>query len=114
MVLNLSSYFNFQSAGTHNEILFIIFVSPSFYEYCHGLGPSYLESVVRPATKLHITVLVIERKPGYVNLTRGLEYSWGNVGATPRVSHNYIGWECPIKLLICAEKYVKIMQKISF
>ena len=60
----------------------------------------YFESIICPASKLHITVLVIKREPCDVNLTRGLENTRRNVGTAPRISHHHIGREGAIKLLI--------------
>ena len=37
------------------------------------LSATHLEAIVGPAPELHLAVLVIKRKPGDVNLTRGLE-----------------------------------------
>ena len=41
----------------------------------------YLKSIVRPAAKLHLTVLVIEGEPGDVDLAGGLEHAGRDVGA---------------------------------
>ena len=71
---------------------------------------TYLKSIVGPASKLHITILVIEREPSDVNLTCGFEYSWRNISTTSCVCHHYIGWEGSIKLLISAEKLILIFQ----
>ena len=60
----------------------------------------YLKSIICPASKLHITVLVIKREPCDVNLTRGLENTRRNVGTAPSISHHHIGREGAIKLLI--------------
>ena len=65
----------------------------------------YLKSVVRPASKLHITALVIERKPGDVNGTRGLEHARGDVGAQPLAGHNNIGREGGVKRFACTETF---------
>ena len=75
--------------------------------HLEGLAYSttYLKSIVGPASKLHITILVIEREPSDVNLTCGFEYSWRNISTTSCVCHHYIGWKGSIKLLISAEKY---------
>ena len=39
---------------------------------------TYIESVVGPATKLQVAILIIERKPCDVNLTGRFEYSCRN------------------------------------
>ena len=63
---------------------------------------SYLESIISPASKLHITVLIIKWEPGDVYLAGGLEDAWRDVGAAPSVSHHHIGGEGPVKLLVSA------------
>ena len=66
---------------------------------------SYLKSIVGPASKLHITILIIEREPSDVNLTGGFEYSRRNVSTAALVRHNNVGWESSIKLLVSAEMH---------
>ena len=66
----------------------------------------HLESVVRPASKLHLAVLVVEGEPGDVDLTRGLEDAGGYVGAASHICHHNIGRERSVKLLIRAEKKI--------
>ena len=73
-----------------------IWVNIQFFQ----ILPHYLESIICPASKLHITVLVIKREPCDVNLTRGLENTRRNVGTAPSISHHHIGREGAIKLLI--------------
>ena len=65
----------------------------------------YLESIVGPASKLHITILVIEGEPSNVNLTGGFEYSRRNISTAAFVRHNHVGWESSIKLLVSAEMH---------
>lgn len=56
-----------------------------------------------PATKLHITVLIIKRKPCNVYFTRALEYSWRDIqAASIRLDHN-VCLECPVKTFISTE-----------
>ena len=64
----------------------------------------YLESIVGPASKLHITILVIEGEPSNVNLTSGFEYSRRNISTPALVGHHHVGGESSIKLLISAGK----------
>ena len=64
---------------------------------------THLESVIRPAAKLHVAVLVVEGEPSDVDLAGGLEDAGGDVGAAPRVCHDHIGREGAIKLLISTE-----------
>ena len=64
----------------------------------------YLKSIVGPASKLHITILIIEREPSDVNLTGGFEYSRRNVSTAALVRHNNVRWESSIKLLVSAVK----------
>ena len=66
----------------------------------------YLKSIVGPASKLHITILVIEGEPSDVNLTGGFEYSRRNISTPALVSHHHVGGESSIKLLISAKKNV--------
>ena len=40
-----------------------------------------LESVIRPAAKLHVAILVVKGEPSYVDLAGGLEDAGGDVGA---------------------------------
>ena len=63
-----------------------------------------LEPVVGPAPELHLAVLVVERKPGYVNLARGLENSRGNIGTLPVTCDNNIGLVGAVKSFTCTVK----------
>ena len=63
----------------------------------------YLKSIVGPASKLHITILVIEGEPSDINLTGGFEYSRRNISTPSLVGHHDVSWESSIKLLISAE-----------
>ena len=65
---------------------------------------THLESVIRPAAKLHVAVLVVEGEPSDVDLTRGLEDAGRNVVAAALILHHHVCLERPVKLLICAEK----------
>ena len=65
----------------------------------------YLKSIVGPASKLHITILVIEGEPSDINLTGGFEYSRRNISTPSLVGHHDVSWESSIKLLISAEMY---------
>ena len=69
----------------------------------------YLETIIRPTSKLHITILVIEWEPGDINGTGGHEdpwredldlvgvveecycVTWWNVSAEPLVGHHHVG-----------------------
>ena len=42
---------------------------------------THLESVIRPAAKLHVAVLVVKGEPSDVDLAGGLEDARGDVGA---------------------------------
>ena len=57
----------------------------------------HLESVIRPAAKLHVAVLVVEGEPGDVDLARGHEDAWRDVGAEALVGHHHICRVRPIK-----------------
>ena len=64
----------------------------------------YLESIICPASKLHITILVVEGEPSDINLTGGFEYSRRNISTPSLVGHHDVSWESSIKLLISAVK----------
>ena len=51
----------------------------------------YLEPVICPATKLHVTILVVKWEPGDVNGTGGHEDAGRNVGAQTFVSNHHVG-----------------------
>ena len=42
----------------------------------HDQNMSHLKPVIRPTSKLHLAVLVVEGEPGDVNLAGGLERQW--------------------------------------
>ena len=63
---------------------------------------SYLKSIISPASKLHITVLIIKREPGDVYLAGGLEDAGRDVGAAAPVRRHHVGGEGPVKLLVSA------------
>ena len=67
---------------------------------------SYLESIISPASKLHITVLIIKWEPGDVYLAGGLEDAGRDVGAAARVRHHHVGRVGPVKLLVSAAHFV--------
>ena len=71
----------------------------------HSHQPNnYLEPVIGPAPELHVAVLIVEGEPGDVYLASGLEDAGGDVGAAALVRHHHVGRECPVKLLVRAEK----------
>ena len=72
----------------------------------------YLKAVVSPASKFHFTVLIIERKPGYINGTGRHEDARRYISANALTGHNYIGWICCINCLTCT-KNEEIMIPIS-
>ena len=53
---------------------------------------SYIEAVVGPTAKLHLTILVVEGEPGDVDLARGHEDAGGDVGAEPVAGHHHVCW----------------------
>ena len=64
----------------------------------------YLVTIVSPAAKLHVAVLVVEWKPGDVNLASGFEYSGRDVGQQPTVTHHHLDWVGPVKSLVSTAK----------
>ena len=64
---------------------------------------THLEAIVGPASKLHITVLVIKREPRDVDLTRGFENTRRYVGTASCVCHYHVGRKSPVKLFISTE-----------
>ena len=68
---------------------------------------SYLESIIGPASKLHVAVLVIKREPSDVNGTRGHKYARGNVGAETLTRDHHIGGVGGVKCLTGAVKSAK-------
>ena len=69
-----------------------------------------LEAVVSPASKLHVTVLVIEGEPSYVNGARGHEDARGDVGAETLTRDHHIGGVGCVKCLTGAVKSAKYSQ----
>ena len=65
-----------------------------------SLRISYLIAIIRPATELHITVLIVEGKPRDVYLACALEYARRHVQATAVVSDHHVGLVCPVKTLV--------------
>ena len=59
----------------------------------------YLETIIGPASKLHITILVIKWEPGDINGTGRHEDARRNVGAETLVSHHHVGWKGRIESL---------------
>ena len=68
-----------------------------------GCVLGHLEPVVRPAPELHLTVLVVEGKPGDVYLTGGHEDAGRDVCAESFTCHNHICWVGPVECLTCTE-----------
>ena len=50
----------------------------------------HLETVVGPAAKLHLTVLVVEGEPGDVDLARGHEDAGRDVLAVTGTAHHHV------------------------
>ena len=63
----------------------------------HDQNMSHLKPVIRPTSKLHLAVLVVEGEPGDVNLAGGHEDAGRDVGAQPLVRHHHISRVGPIK-----------------
>ena len=69
----------------------------------------HLESVIRPAAKLHVAVLVVKGEPGDVDLAGGLEDARRDVGAHPLAGYNHVCVIRPVKSLISAGKNMASM-----
>ena len=57
----------------------------------------HLKPVIRPASELHLAVLVVEGEPGDVDLAGGHEDAGRDVGAQPLVGNHHISRVGPIK-----------------
>ena len=73
-----------------------------------GKSQFYLESVIGPAPKLHLTALVVEGEPGDVDLAGGLEHAGRDVGAEARARHNHVCGERRVKALAGAVTFWKL------
>lgn len=60
----------------------------------------YLESVIRPTAKFHITFLIVERKPRDVDLARTFEYTRRYENTTTVAVHHDVGRVRAVKTLI--------------
>ena len=58
-----------------------------------------LKTIVGPATKLHLTGLIIKREPGDINGTGGLEHARWYVGTQPLTGHHNVGRICRVECL---------------
>lgn len=65
-------------------------------------GSYYLVTVVGPATKLHITFLVVEREPGDVNFASRLKDTWRDIQAIAIAAYNHVCWISSIKGFVSA------------
>ena len=54
------------------------------------LNCSDLKAIICPATKLHLTVLIIKREPSDVNRAGGFEDARRNVGAQTIIGHHHV------------------------
>ena len=72
-----------------------------------------LEPVIRPASELHLTVLVVEGEPGDVDGAGGEEDAGGDVRAEPVRGDHHICWVGSVKSLAGAEK-ATTLQKVWF
>ena len=72
---------------------------------------SHLKPVIRPTSKLHLAVLVVEGEPGDVDLAGGHEDAGRDVGAAAAVRHHHVGRVRPVKLLVSAKhcNFIKIV-----
>ena len=65
---------------------------------------THLESVIRPAAKLHVAVLVVEGEPGDVDGAGGEKDARGDVGAEAVGGDHHVGWVGSVKCLTGTEK----------
>jgi len=66
----------------------------------HAASGKYLISVIGPATKLHITMLVIKGEPSNVYLACALEDARRYVQAATVIPDHHISVVCPVEPLI--------------
>ena len=62
---------------------------------------NYLKPVVGPTSKLHLTILIIEREPGDVDLAGGHEDPGGDVGALSLMGDHHVSWVGSVKGFTC-------------
>ena len=77
-----------------------------------GKSQFYLESVIGPAPKLHLTALVVEGEPGDVDLAGGLEHAGRDVGAETRARHHHVCGERRVKALAGAVTQMGVVNGI--
>ena len=65
---------------------------------------SHLKPVIRPTSKLHLAVLVVEGEPGDVDLAGGHEDAGRDVGTLSLRGHHHICWIGPIKCFAGTEE----------
>ena len=89
-----------------NSVIFAEFIVILLVISTWGLSQihfSYLESIISPASKLHITSLFIKWEPSNVNFAGGLEDARGDVGTHALVGHHNISVVCTIKGFVCTK-----------
>ena len=69
-----------------------------------NISSYYFVSIVGPAPKLHVALLVVKREPSDVNFASRLEYSGWDVGTAPVTLDHHIGRKCSIKSFISTER----------
>ena len=62
---------------------------------------THIKSVVSPASKLEIAILVVEGKPSDVYLAGGLEDARRDISASSAACHNYVRLIRPVKRFAC-------------
>ena len=60
----------------------------------------YFVSIVGPAAKFHVALLVIKWEPGYVNFTCRFKYPGGDITTASIVTDHHVGRKCSIKSFI--------------
>ena len=78
------------------------------------LRRAHLEPVIRPASELHLTVLVVEGEPGDVDGAGGEEDAGRDVGAEAVGGDHHIRWVGSVKSLAGANKKQQCCKKCVF
>lgn len=74
---------------------------------------NYLESIVGPTSKLHLTVLIIKGEPSDVNFTSGHEDPWRNVGTTAATRYDNICRIGPVKCFAGTERRKRVQLNLK-
>lgn len=67
-------------------------------------------SVISPTAKLHLAALVVEGKPGDVDLAGAFEDTGWHIQAGAVVPHHHVGWVGAVEAFVRAEKCTLIIK----